>query len=59
MKRNMFDVLKEMNEHDAKERAKLTGVQHLENATRLIKALYAEELKKPMSKRLYIKKLSW
>ncbi|HZG00038.1 MAG TPA: hypothetical protein VEY71_03505 [Chitinophagales bacterium] len=52
-----FKSFEEMNEHDAKSMARLTGVQHLQNATRLIKALYADELSKPMSKKLQFRKL--
>lgn len=47
-----FTTFNDMNEADAKEMANITGVQHLQNVTSLIKKLYAVELKKPMNKKL-------
>jgi hypothetical protein len=52
LKITFFKSFEEMNEHDAMSMARLSGIQHLENATRLIKAIYADALKKPMVKRL-------
>lgn len=47
-----FGTLDEMNEADAKEMAALSPTEHIQNATELTKKLFAEELKKPMNKKL-------
>jgi len=47
-----FGTHKEMNEADAKEMAALSPTEHIQNATELTKKLFAEELKKPMNKKL-------
>lgn len=47
-----FDSFEEMNEEDAREKAALSPIEHLQNATSLIEKLYAEELKKPMDKKI-------
>ena len=50
-----FNSFEEMNEADAKAMAKITGINHLQNATSLIKRVYSEELKNPMNKKLSFK----
>lgn len=45
-KLTFFSSFEEMNEADAKEMASFTPLQHLQNATGLIKIFYANELKK-------------
>lgn len=50
-----FTSFNEMNEADAKEMALLTPQEHLQNAVFLIKKIFAEELKKPMNKRIKFK----
>lgn len=44
--------LEEMNETTAKAMASLSSEQHLKNATAMIKHIYAEQLLKPMNKKL-------
>lgn len=44
--------LEEMNETTAKAMAALSPEQHLKNATAMIKHIYAEQLLKPMNKKL-------
>ena len=51
-----FNSHEEANEADAKARAEISPEQHLANATQMIKAMYAEELKKPMDKTLHFRK---
>ena len=51
-----FTSLEEANESDARARAETSSAQHLANATQMIKAMYAEELKKPMDKTLHFRK---
>ncbi len=47
--------LESMNEEDAKEMANISPVNHLQNATSMIKKVYAEQLSKPMNKDLKLK----
>ncbi|MDO8995959.1 MAG: hypothetical protein Q7U77_04990, partial [Sediminibacterium sp.] len=47
-----FGTNEDMNEADAKEMASFSPAEHLQNATKLTRKLYAEELKKPMNKKL-------
>ena len=47
-----FGTHDEMNEADAKEMAALSPAEHLQNAADLTRKLFAEELKKPMNKKL-------
>jgi len=42
----------DMNEAEAKAMAKISPIEHLQNATMLIKKVYAEQLKQPMDKNL-------
>jgi len=42
----------EMNEAEAKAMADISPITHLQNATMLIKKVYAEQLKQPMDKTL-------
>lgn len=51
-----FDSFEEMNEADAKEMSQLSGEDHLKNATELIKRIYADELKRPMDKKIKFRK---
>ena len=44
-----------MNEADAKEMAALSPEEHLQNANFLIEKIFAEELKKPMDKKVKFK----
>jgi hypothetical protein len=55
LKLNFYSSLREMNEADAKAMANISPIDHLQNAALLIKKVYAEALKKPMSKKLKIK----
>lgn len=41
-----FNSFEEMNDADAREMASISPLQHLQNATELIKMFYANELKK-------------
>ena len=50
-----FDTYEEMNNSDAKEMSAISGLQHLANVTILIKNIFAEELKKPMDKKVHFK----
>jgi len=50
-----FKSFEEMNEADAKAMAEITGINHLQNATSLIKRVYWQELKNPMNKKLSFK----
>lgn len=45
----------EMNEAEAKAMANISAINHLQNATSLIKKVYAAELKKSMNKKLNFK----
>jgi len=47
-----FSSFEEMNEAVAKEMANISPMIHLQNATMLIKKVYAEQLKQPMNKTL-------
>lgn len=51
-----FSTFEEMNEADAQEMAGISSVQHLQNATLLVKKFFSEELKKPMDKRIRYKR---
>lgn len=51
-----FGSFEEMNEADAKVMAQLSGEEHVRNATELIIKIYAEELKRPMDKKLKFRK---
>ena len=42
----------EMNESEAKAMANISPITHLQNATMLIRKVYAEQLKQPMDKSL-------
>ena len=46
---------KEMNETEAKAMANISAINHLQNATSLIKKVYAAELKKTMNKKIIFK----
>lgn len=46
----IFSSFEEMNEADAEEMAAIPPLEHLKNATMRTKRLFAEELKKEMSK---------
>jgi hypothetical protein len=51
-----FGSFEEMNEADAAEMARMEGVQHLANATAMIKKIYAKELlKQPKKYKLHFK----
>lgn len=52
-----FNSFEDSNEAEASYMSHFSGVEHLKNATELIKKLYSEELKKPMDKNLYFVKL--
>ena len=54
-KLRLFTSLAEMNEADAREMAALSPKEHLQNANFLIEQIFAEELKKPMDKRIKFK----
>jgi len=45
-----FSSLEEMNEEDAREMAGISAIEHLRNATMRTQKIFAEELKKEMSK---------
>ncbi len=47
-----FHSFEEMNEADARDKANLSPIEHLKNVTSLIEKLYADELKKPMDKKI-------
>ena len=47
-----FDSFEAANEADAEAKANLAPEQHLLNATKRIKEMYADELKRPMDKNL-------
>ncbi len=49
MKLTIFNSFEEMNEFDAKESARFSPLENLQQTTALIKRIYAEELKKPFS----------
>jgi len=53
-KRNIttFTSFEEMNEAEAKAMANISPIVHLQNATMLIRKVYAEQLKQPMNKTL-------
>lgn len=51
-----FNSFEEMNEATAKVMAQLSGEEHLQNATELIKRIYSDELKKPMDKKIKFRK---
>lgn len=53
---NTAGSLEDMNEANAKAMAQLSGEEHLQNATELIKRIYADELKKPMDKQIKFRK---
>ena len=50
-----FTSFEEMNEAEAKVMASISAINHLQNATTLIKKIYAEELKNPMNKKIIFK----
>ena len=50
-----FTSFKAMNEADAKVMAALSPREHLQNAVFLTQKIFAEELKKPMDKKLKFK----
>jgi hypothetical protein len=50
-----FNSFEEMNKTEAKAMAKIAGVNHLQNATSLIKRVYWQELQNPMNKKLSFK----
>ena len=50
-----FTSFVEMNEADAKEMAALPPKEHLQNAVFLTRKIFAEELKKPMDKKIKFK----
>ena len=54
-KLSFSNTLEEMNNSDAKAMAALSPTDHFRNVTTMIEEMYAEELKKPMSKKLKIK----
>jgi hypothetical protein len=47
-----FTSFEEMNEAEAKAIANISPIVHLQNATMLIRKVYAEQLKQPMNKTL-------
>lgn len=49
---SIFTSFEEMNESDAKAMANISPINHLRNATMLIRKVYAEQLKQPMNKSL-------
>ncbi|WP_116876488.1 hypothetical protein [Terrimonas sp.] len=51
-----FSSFEEMDEDKAKQMAVILPVEHLKNTTKLIKNIYDEKLKQPMSKRIKFKK---
>lgn len=50
-----FSSFEEMNEAHTKELASITPIEHLKNVANLIKKLYTEELKRPMTKKIKFK----
>ena len=52
---SFFTSFEEANEADAKEMARLTPEEHLQNVTVLTEQVFADELKKPMYKKLFFK----
>ena len=50
-----FNSIEEMNEADAKAMADISPLNHLQNATSMIKKIYAEQLKEPMDKTIKFK----
>lgn len=50
-----FTSFEAMNEADAKEMAALSPKEHLQHAVFLTKKIFAEELKKPMDKKIKFK----
>ncbi len=50
-----FTSFEEMNETEAKAMANISAINHLQNATSLIKKVYAAELKKTMNKKIIFK----
>lgn len=50
-----FTSFEAMNEADAKEMAALSPSEHLQRAVWLTKKIFAEELKKPMDKKIKFK----
>ena len=52
---NTAGSFEDMNEATAKAMAQLSGEEHLQNATELIKRIYAEDLKKTMDKQIKFK----
>ena len=52
---NTFTSFEEMNEAEAKVMASISPINHLQNATTLIKKIYAEELKNLMNKKIIFK----
>ena len=52
---NTAGSFEDMNEANAKAMALLSGEEHLQNATELIKRIYADDLKKPMDKQIKFK----
>ena len=54
-KLRLFTSLNEMNEADAREMAALSPKEHFQNANFLIEKIFAEEMKKPMDKRIKFK----
>ena len=49
-----FESFEEMNEADAKEMAIISPINHLQNATMLIRKIFAEQLKQPMNKKVIL-----
>lgn len=47
-----FTSFEEMNESEAEAMANISPIVHLQNATMLIRKVYAEQLKQPMNKTL-------
>lgn len=47
-----FSSFEEMNEDEAKQMTAIAPIEHLKNASELIKSLYADELKQPMNKHI-------
>ena len=52
MQIKFFTSFEAMNEADAKEMATLSPKEHLQNAVFLTRQIFAEELKKPMDKKI-------
>jgi|JI6StandDraft_1071083.scaffolds.fasta_scaffold14437_5 hypothetical protein len=51
-----FSSHEDANESDAKEMAALSTAEHFQYVNRLIRELFADELKKPMNKKLRFRK---